>query len=289
MREFVDLHTHSTASDGMVAPDELIRLAEAEKLAAVALTDHDTTAGLAAARAAAAELPELRFVAGIEVSATFSSGTLHVVGLGIDENAAPLRQLSARLRAARDRRNPRIVAKLQAMGVKIDMADVLAVASSWPQGDSRVVGRPHIAEAMRRSGCVATVEEAFDRYIGNGAPAYVPRQRPSSAEAVAAVRDAGGAAVLAHPVQLPCDKPGRLERIVRSLIREGLNGIEVYHTDHSDEQTARYLDLAGRLNLLVTGGSDFHGSTKPEARLGWPRVPIAAVSEDLARRLLGRT
>jgi predicted metal-dependent phosphoesterase TrpH len=288
MRRFVDLHTHSTASDGRFSPRQIIRLAESRRLAAVALTDHDTTDGLAEARAAAGEFPRLRFVPGVEISARCPDGTLHILGLGVDEMHAGLQDALGRLRAARNERNPRILACLRSLGVNIDMEEVLAVVGSGRCKDGdEVVGRLHIAEALRRKKYVRSVQDAFDRYIGSGKPAYVDKERMEPREAIRAIRQSGGIAVLAHPVQLKYGNAAQLERIVRSMISAGIGGIEVYHSDHSPEQTRSYLDLARRFDLLVTGGSDFHGPGKPDALLGRPRVPLAAMEEHWARRLLG--
>lgn len=287
MRTFVDLHTHSAASDGQLAPEELVRLADAARLAAVALTDHDTTAGIAAAKAAARKFPELRFIAGIEMSAKFPAGMLHVLGLGIDEGCAGLQETLRQVRGAREERNPKIIAALGRLGMKISMEDVLAAtASGGRREEGEIVGRLHIAEALRRKGYVRTAKEAFDRYIGNNGPAYVDKERLEPSEAIRAIREAGGAAVLAHPVQLRYENSAQLERILRSFISAGMNGIEVYHTDHRPEQTRLYLDLARRFGLLVTGGSDFHGPVRQDAVLGRPLVPLAALTGELAEKLL---
>jgi len=286
MRRFVDLHTHSTASDGSVPPDELVRLAEARRLAAVALTDHDTTDGLAAAGMQARSFPKLMFVNGIECSGIFPSGTLHILGLGIDENDRQLRGLLQSLRAARRQRNPKIIAALQQLGVNIDMNDVMGVASDMRRGRrERIIGRLHIAETLRRKGYVRDHNEAFAKYIGTGAAAYVDKEHLTPRQVIAAIRSARGLAVLAHPVQLNCENRAQLDRVVRSLVTAGLEGIEAYHTDHTPAQTRAYLDLARRYGLAVTGGSDFHGEAKAKAILGRPRVPVAAVGEQLLERL----
>jgi predicted metal-dependent phosphoesterase TrpH len=286
MRQFIDLHTHSTASDGTVRPEELMRRADGERLAAVALTDHDTTAGLAAARGAAAELPELRFVPGIEISAEYEPGSLHILGLGIDEHTAAARELNAWLHAVREERNRKLVARLQVLGVGIDMDDVHAAAPAAVAGQPRIIGRPHVAEALRRKGYVQTLHEAFQQHIGKGAPGFVDKRRMDPLEAVRQIRCARAAAVIAHPIQLGCDEDG-LDRLVRWLADAGLDGIEAYHCDHGVRETERYLDVARRFGLMATGGSDFHGSAKPEALLGWPRVPVKTLVEPWATRWLG--
>ena len=286
MRRFIDLHTHSTASDGSVNPEDLPALADRKRLAAVALTDHDTIDGLAAARAAAGKYPKLRFVAGVEVSAKPPSGTLHILGLAVDERSAALTELVEYLRGARSRRNPKIVALCRQLGLNIHMDDVLAAAAACgsPQ---EVISRVHIADALLRNGCVRSTQEAFDKYLGRGAQAYVERERMSPGKTIAAIAAAGGLAVLAHPVQLKCANLAQLERIVRGLIACGLEGIEAYHSNHTDRQVRHYLNLAKRFGLAVTGGSDFHGPAKPQVRLGQPRVPISVIEERFVERLFG--
>ncbi|MGC9453466.1 MAG: PHP domain-containing protein [Phycisphaerae bacterium] len=276
MRRLVDLHTHSTCSDGQYEPAEVVRLAERTRLAAVALTDHDTLAGIPEARRTACELDELRFVAGIEVSAKFPNGTLHILGLGIDEQAPSIVRLARRLREARNARNPRMIRRLQDMGVRVSLDDVRLVAGAEDSDENRIVGRLHMAETLRRKGFVATTREAFDRYVGRDAPAYVDKEKMDPAETISAIREAGGAAVLAHPVQLGV-ADNELEPLVRSFMDAGLNGIEAYHSDHNPSQVRSYLELADRLGLFVSGGSDFHGSAKPHAALGRPRVPLSMV------------
>jgi hypothetical protein len=289
MRRFVDLHTHSTASDGTSRPQEVVRLADEAGMAAVALTDHDTVCGLPAARAEADRFPELHFVPGVEVSARFTGGTLHIVALGIDEGAASIQRLAQQLREARSRRNPRMLQRLRALGIDLRMSDVIAAAGRGGGRDEAILGRLHMAEAMRRKGYVAGIDEAFAKYIGKGAAAYVDKERLEPAAVIAAIHEAGGVAVLAHPVQLNCDNAAQLERVVRGLMWHGLDGIEVYHADHTPQQTRQYLDLARRCGLGVTGGSDFHGEGKPGVLLGRPRVPLAAIGpQPFADRVFSR-
>ena len=295
-RRFVDLHTHSTASDGSCPPAEVVRLADQASLAAVALTDHDTVAGIEEARLAAQKLPELIFVPGIEISACFAQGTLHILGLGIDPASPHLANMMATLQDSRATRNPRILQKLTAMGMPLSMEDVAAAANelahndevpSDADGSDRILGRVHIAMAMVHKGYVKTTQEAFDRYIGSGGPAYVDKERLSPREAIQGIRDSGGLAVLAHPPQLLCENDSQFLRILRDLIHAGLDGIEAFHSDNSPRQTRFYVEVARRFGLGIVGGSDFHGEAKPTVRLGKPTVPIEALGERFASKLLG--
>lgn len=287
MRRFIDLHTHSTASDGELAPAELIRCADEANLAAVALTDHDTLGGLAEASAAAGDYPDLKFVGGLEISAKFPRGHLHILAYGIDETAEPLLRITERFRAARNERNPRIIAKLQALGVDITMDDVVAAARREDDEPDPIISRVHMARALREAGHVRTNQEAFDRYLGSTGAAFVDKEVIEPDEAIAAIRECDALAVLAHPVQLKCDNHAQLERVVRELVRLGIQGIEAYHSDHTPELTRAYIDLAKKHDLGITGGSDFHGAPKPDVRLGHPRVPVSAVGEAFAERLFG--
>jgi predicted metal-dependent phosphoesterase TrpH len=275
LRRFVDLHTHSSASDGSLTPAELVALADRRRLAAIALTDHDTVDGLAQARAAARQFPSLRLVGGVELSAVWPEGTMHLLGLGIDPTSPALRELVSRLRASRDERNPKMLARLRDLGMDITMDDLLP---GLGRGPKPVIGRLHMAHALVRKGYVADVKGAFERYLGAGKPAYVDKERLLPAEAIELVHQAGGLVALAHPVQLGCRNRAQYERVVRSLKRQGLDGVEAYHSEHSDELTRMLLDLARRHGLGATGGSDFHGQGKPETLLGHPRVPVAGVT-----------
>ena len=288
MRSFVDLHTHSNASDGQNTPAEVIALADRIELAAVAITDHDTTAGLVEARGAAESLPDLHFVPGIELSAKFSSGTLHILGLGIDEEAPELSALTRNLIEARNQRNPKIIARLGELGVDVDFSDVLAVMSGSPTStDDRVVGRMHIAEALCRKGYVHSTAEAFNRYLGDTGSAFVDKERLTSREVIEPIHQAGGIAILAHPVHLAYENSAQLAMMVRRLVDAGIDGLEVVHPDHSPFQGRACLQLARRLGLVVTGGSDYHGQAKPHVRLGHPRVPLNLLGDKLKQRLLG--
>jgi predicted metal-dependent phosphoesterase TrpH len=322
-RRFVDLHTHSTASDGSLPPAEVVRLADKAHLAAVAMTDHDTVAGIDEARLAAQSLPELVFVPGIEISAAFAHGTLHILGLGIDPASSRLAQTMGTLQNARATRNPRILQKLTDLGMPLSMDDVAAAAdelekrgltrisdgksspnrepnvSARPiQADnvpansclspfSRILGRVHIAMALVHKGYCKTTQQAFDEYIGSGKPAYVDKEKLSPREAIQGIHDAGGLAVLAHPPQLHYENDAQFLRILRDLIRAGLDGIEAFHSDNNVQQTRLYVELARRFDLGITGGSDFHGAGKPTVLLGKPTVPVEALGERFTDKLLG--
>ena len=288
MRSFVDLHTHSNASDGRNTPAEVIALADRIGLAAAAITDHDTTAGLAEARTAAESFGDLHFVPGIELSAKFSSGTLHILGLGIDQEAPDLRALTRNLVEARNQRNPKIIARLQELGMDVDISDVLAVMSGSPTSvRDRIVGRMHIAEALRRKGYVHSTAEAFERYLGDTGSAFVDKERLTPREVIEPIHRAGGLAILAHPVHLVYENSAQLALMVRRLVDAGIDGLEVVHPDHSPFQARTYLQLARRLGLMVSGGSDYHGQAKPHVRLGHPRVPLTLLGDKLKQRLLG--
>jgi len=283
-RRFVDLHTHSNASDGSMSPAQVVQLADEANLAAVALCDHDTLDGLAEAQRASQHYPKLTFINGIEVSAVFPRGTLHILGLDIDSQAQSINVLARDLRGARDQRNPRIIEALQAMGVDITMEEVLAQLPDAHTRSNPVVGRMHIAQALCLKGYARSIDDAFAKYLAKGRGAFVDKERMSPSDAIAAIRDANGIAVLAHPCHLLCDNYSQLERIVKNLRAVGLGGIEVYHSDHSPEQIRQYLNLARRLELAISGGSDFHGSGKPHVSIGRPRTPLSAVMGILKRR-----
>ncbi len=265
MPEYVDLHCHSTASDGTLAPADVVRLAKQSGLVGLALTDHDTTAGLAEAAATAKELG-VQFIPGIEISCEVPRpATMHVLGYGVDIESPQLKELTGQLIAGRDDRNPRIIARLNELGVAITLEE----AEQQAGGD--VLGRPHIAAVLLRKGYVSSIKQAFDKYLGQGAPAYVDKERLTPREAIERIRESGGLPVLAHPVQLRTSNDGELERVVKDLLDLGLVGLEVIHSDHDARLIENYTNLADRLGLIKTGGSDFHGSNKKDIELGIAR------------------
>jgi len=267
----VDLHTHTNFSDGQLAPEALVRLALERGLAVLAITDHDTVEGLAPARAAAAG--RLEVIPGIEISSAADGAEFHVLGYGVRVDDATLRERLERFRRERIERADAMVARLGQLGAGIDRDEVYARAG---QG---VVGRPHLADALVRAGHAFDIDDAFRRYLGADGAAYVPRPAFRPDEAIALIRAAGGVSVLAHPGATLAD------RVIEGLAARGLNGLEVWHPQHGTATMRRYLALAQRLQLLATGGSDFHGEGRGVG-LGDMPVPWSAV--EALQRALGR-
>ena len=258
---FVDLHLHSTASDGVLAPAAVVAAARGAGLAAIALTDHDTLQGVPEARVAGDALG-VRVVAGVELSAHEGDRELHVLGLHLTQLSVLEDRLTT-LRATRRTRAAQIVDKLRALGFPIDLDAV------WREAGDGAVGRPHIARVLIANGWAKDHRDAFDRLIGSGKPAYVPKQRLPLAEAVQMLHDAGGLAVLAHPG--PDGSRSRLEMYKRI----GFDGVEVRHPSHSVEDIARLGTLAEYLGMVPSGGSDWHGAVQGPRTIGNMRVPVA--------------
>jgi predicted metal-dependent phosphoesterase TrpH len=259
---WIDLHCHSTASDGTLAPQEVVQLAVRNGLSALSLTDHDTIAGVAAA-AAEASRAGIDFIPGIEISATYPSpGTLHILGYGVDPQSPVLHELTRQLLEGRDTRNPRIVARLQELDIAITMDEVEQEAGG------NVIGRPHIAAILMRKGYVSSIKEAFNKYLAEGGLAYFDKERLAPPRALELIHQSGGLAVLAHPIQLRCQNDAQLDRQVKDLVDLGLAGIEVIHSDHDAAWVEKCTRLADRYGLLKTGGSDFHGRNKAAIDLG---------------------
>lgn len=258
----IDLHTHSNVSDGTDTPSALVRRAAEVGLDVVALTDHDTFAGLDEAVATGTEVG-VQVVRGVEISAQHAGDSVHLLGYGLDESDPALNAELDRVRRGRTDRLGPVLDKLAALGLPLSRDDVLAQV-----GDSPSVGRPHIADAMIAAGYVATRTEAFDRYLADGGPAHVPRYAIAVEDALALVHGAGGLVVLAHPwgrgrrEQLSPDYLGRL------VTEHGLDGIEVDHEDHDRSTRDELRALAERLGVIVTGSSDYHGTGKTDHELG---------------------
>jgi hypothetical protein len=253
----IDLHTHTTHSDGSASPEELIGLASAKRARAVAITDHDTVSAIVGARAVADRFG-IEFVAGIEISAEYSPGTMHILGYCIDDESTALAVKLDELQKARESRNPQIASRLRSLGFDISYDEVVEVAGN------QVVGRPHFARLMIEKGYVASIQEAFDRFLKKDAEAYVEKARLSPRESIALIHEAGGVAVLAHPYQLKLSSHEEMDQLVGELAGLGLDGIEAVYSRHSAAERASYSEVATRHGLLVTGGSDYHGSYKPD-------------------------
>ena len=258
----LDLHAHTTASDGDQSPAQLVQRAHVIGLTALAVTDHDTTAGLPEALEAGRRFG-VEIVPGIELSAEIEVGQCHILGLLIDPSNPALNDRLREVIENRDRRNARIVEKMQReLHFDITLEEVEA------ESGGQVVARPHFAKLLLRKGYVTSMQQAFDEYLATGAKAYVERDRLTPAECFALIHGAGGVAILAHPNNLKRDAADTEAEILR-LKTLGMDGIEALYNRHSPEENAHYLALAARHDLLTSGGSDFHGLTvKPTVILG---------------------
>jgi len=256
----IDLHLHTTHSDGSLRPADVLTLAQKAGVSALAITDHDIMDGLPEAMAVGTQLG-IEVLPGVEISSFDGKGELHILGYCLNWRDENLQSRLAVLRASRHRRNPLIVERLQAMGLELTYDEVRALAGT------ESVGRPHIARVLMEKGYVTSAKEAFDRYLAEGRPGYVARELPSPAEAIRWIKEAQGVAVLAHPTWVK-ESDTALPAFVRALKDNGLGGIEVHYSTHTQQQTMRFLELAKQFDLLVTGGSDFHGLTKPDIEVG---------------------
>jgi 3',5'-nucleoside bisphosphate phosphatase len=254
LEKLIDLHTHSTASDGSLDPDELVSYAKRKGAAAISLTDHDTIGGLESALAAGKE-QGLEVIPGLEISAQYPAGSMHILGYYIDPSDPNFNQELQRLQEVRRERNPKIINKLQTLGIPISFEQVQALAKGQ-------IGRPHIAQVLFQMGAVSSLEEAFQKYLARGALAYEEKFRFSPHEAIVMIIRAGGIPVLAHPFTLNYQSLRDLKGVVEKLKEDGLQGIEVIYSEHTPDQTRDYFSLAKGLDLCYTGGSDFHGDLK---------------------------
>ncbi len=256
-----DLHVHTTASDGKLSPEEVVRLSVNMNLIGLAITDHDTMEGIESAfQYITQEDLDTELIPGIEFSTESGSDEVHILGYYLDSQNPKLRLKLEELNKSRDERALKMVERLSFLGLPIEYDRVKELAGG------EVLGRPHIAEAMIERGYVFTVREAFKRFLGRNQPAYVPRYKFEPQAAIKLIRDCGGISVLAHPGLL-----GDL-KIVSRIIEQGINGIEVYYPEHSEEQTLFFEEIAAENGLLLTGGSDFHGRSGDSGQLGSVRV-----------------
>ena len=274
--KYVDLHLHTTASDGVMSPSGIVRYAKAKELQAIAVTDHDTIEGL---EEAVGEGKKIGFevIPGIEISAEFSPGSMHLLGYFLDIHHPLLVEKLKYLQEARAARNPKIVEKLNRLGVRISYEDVVK-ASGGGQ-----VGRPHFAQVLLDKGYVRSIQEAFERFLKKGAPAYADKFRFKASEAINFINGANGIAVLAHPNTLGMNGNAGFEALLLQLVKEGLRGIEVYYPEHSPADVARYKLIAEKLDLVLTGGTDYHGIEGSELDIGigrgGMRLPYSIVEQ----------
>jgi 3',5'-nucleoside bisphosphate phosphatase len=263
----IDLHIHSTASDGTSTPAEILNIADELNIGAIAITDHDTIDGSREALTLGIP-PSMEFLTGIEISAAMpkgyaGKGSFHVLGYGIDLENDMLNQTLERLQQARRERNPLILERLGKFGFELTMKEVLMEA-----GDKGQPGRPHICRVMIKKGYVHSISEAFDKYLGTGKAAYVDKYRVNCSRAAEIIIASGGIPVLAHPGLLRVNHGNSFEKLVQRLKEIGFVGIEVYYPEHSARLTDYYAHMAKRHGLLLTGGTDFHGRLKPDIKIG---------------------
>lgn len=262
----IDLHIHTTASDGTYSPSEILQLASRSGLRAIAITDHDTLDG--SRQALECGIPaDLHFITGVEISTQpakgwDSSGSLHILGYGIDLCHGELGQTLNKFQQVRIERIHRILHELRNLGIPLTMEQVTAEVGEG------AAGRPHVARAMVKAGAVADIDEAFQKYLRKGCPAYVGKERLNCLQAFELIRAAGGIPVLAHPSLIPCRSDAELADLVAALCKIGLKGLEVYYTEHSPQAVVRYMALAEKFGLSATGGSDFHGQLTPHVQIG---------------------
>lgn len=256
----IDLHVHSTFSDGSETPEALAAAAISAGLTAIALTDHDTLRGVPPFLEACAARG-LCGIAGVELSAEYVHGTMHILGYLVQPGHVEFEHALESMRDGRGDRNRIILAKLNALGLAMTWDEVAAKAGE------DVVGRPHFALVMIDKGYVKTKEEAFDRYLAKGKTAYVDRVRLTPGNSIRLIHAAGGLAVLAHPCTLN-HTDAELRRLLTHMVEIGLDGLEVYYSEYTPEQHRRYLALAKDYNLIMTGGSDYHGTLNPDIALG---------------------
>ena len=269
----IDLHTHSTFSDGTFTPLQLVKYAEEKGLKAFALTDHDTTEGVKEAKSIETNV---EVISGVEISTRYDKKEIHIVGLYVNENDADLNKQLKYYREKRVTRNFEILEKLNSLGVNITIDDVKESCT----GD--VISRAHIAKALVSKGFVGSYTEAFDRYLGDNKCAYVPRETLNYEESMELITKAGGVPVLAHPLLYKMSDTN-LENMMVKLRQKRLKAVEVYYSTHSNSDTQHIMAMANRVGLIYSGGSDFHGATKPKIDMGTGMGKLAVPYEILEK------
>ena len=273
----VDLHLHTTASDGRLTPTELINLVGGKGLQAVAVTDHDSTEGLAEAFGAAAAFPQLTLIPGIELSTDVPGNEIHLLGYFIQYDDNSFQETLKKFRLGRLNRGRGMVEKLREMGFAIEWERVQQIAGEG------AVGRPHVARAMLEKGYIRQLKEAFDQYIGRNGPAYVEREKLTAEQSISMIGGLGGAAVLAHPAYLP-----DLDNTVKELKGAGLVGMEVYYTEYTADKIQELADVAAEHGMLPCGGSDYHAQGTPGESMPGTMGPPLEVVERLKARVADR-
>ena len=272
-RPGIDLHIHSIASDGSLTPAEILYQAKKLNLAAIAITDHDSLKG--SKEALRIGIPSsLKFLTGVEISAAYpsfspGSGSLHILGYAIRLDDPILNQTLDKLQQARKNRNPEIIKRLDKLGIRLSLDEVRKEAGQGLlEAEQGQLSRPHIAQAMVKKGFVQSIDEAFDKFLGTGKPAYVDKYRIGCADAIEMIRNAGGIPILAHPSLVRVENELHFEDLIVNLMAIGMKGIEVYYSEHSSQQINHYIQIAKKYDLLMTGGTDFHGAVTPEIKMG---------------------
>ena len=264
-----DLHCHTTASDGLFSPTELVVLAAKLGIKGIGITDHDTIQGWKEAEEAGAK-HQVQILKGIELNTNWNGKEVHILGYEMDSSSGLISEKLKVLRKAREKRMVQILKRLQDLEIHISVDEV----QEFAQGES--IGRPHIGQALVKRGYVKDIREGFERYLGTDAPAFVPRYKLASEEGIHLIREAHGVAVLAHPGVLGLDEE------IPVWVKAGLQGIEVFHSQHNQDDELRYLEIARKHHLLTTGGSDFHGEAcKPNVNLGGWGVSLKVIQQIL--------
>ncbi len=273
MEKKIDLHIHSSNSDGTLSPHEILKLAEHLNLSVISITDHDSIDGIKELMQSKTSSP-VKLLAGVEISTSppdflAKSGSLHILGYAIKTDHTALSKVLDKLQKARKERNPKIIKKLNQIGIDLSMDEVCQNSGSGQ------LGRPHIAALMIKKGFTNSINDAFDKYLANGRPAYIEKYKVDCKKAISTIHCAGGVSVLAHPGLLKITDQTLFEKLIQHLKDMGLMGIEAYYSEHNKQQTAYYIGVAERYNLIITGGSDFHGSLKPDIKMGTGRGDLS--------------
>ena len=256
----IDLHAHTTASDGTMSPNDLVILAKKHGIEAIAITDHDTVEGIPEALAAG-EREGIEVIPGLELSVEHNPGSMHILGLFIDHENEQLNESLGEIQGSRATRNPKIIEKLNEFGLNVSMEEVEKISGGGQ------LGRPHIAAALIKNGYVRTVQEAFDKYLKKGASAYFERHRLTREETVDMIHGAGGLVIIAHPGTLGVNGQ-QLDSLLQELKDVGFDGIEVFYNNHSQVEEDRLMQAADKFGFLISGGTDFHGENKPAIKIG---------------------